>query len=275
MRLSPKADAALIGALLLAATAALAAAPPASLSLGQLAVVERLVEQAAGPDRWRKAREGTPLAIGERLRTGSDAVAGLELPWMSAVLGPATVVSFPDAFVLSTLLEQGRLELHAPGRDILKLVTAEAEIRGRGRLVVRRQGGRTLVMALSGRFLVEGAGKLVVLTEGKGTIVRGEAAPMAPVDLARAPEGLWPGADPVYVAPGQSLALRWKGKGPGHQVEVLPIGSELVLMQREVGGPPWQMEIPWTGAFRWRVAMRDDRGLESMPSEGLICVVEK
>jgi hypothetical protein len=243
--------------------------------MAKLALVERQVEQAAGADKWHKAKEGSPLLTGERLRTAPDAVAGLEFPWMSATVGPSAVVSFPDAFILSTMLEQGRVELHSEGRDILKLLTPEAEVRGRGRVVVRRESGTTLVMAIAGRFLVEGGGKTVFLAPGKGTIVQPQKTPIAPVDLAAPPEGLWPGSDPVYVDAGEPVDFKWESKGSSYQVELLPVGSDLALMQRDVGRSPWKAEIPWTGAFRWRVSARDARGLESMPSEGLICVVQK
>lgn len=275
MRASLKAGALLLVALLLGAASARSAAPPAGVPVARVALVERQVEQGAGADKWHKAKEGSPLLSGERIRTAADAVVGLEFPWMSASVGPSAAVSFPDDFVLSTMLEQGRVELHSEGRDILKLITPEAEVRGRGRVVVRRENGATLVMSLEGRFLVEGAGKTVILAQGKGTIVQPQKAPIAPVDLAAPPEGLWPGSDPVYVDAGQPVDFKWESKGTSHQVELLPVGSDLVLMQRDVGGSPWKAEVPWTGAFRWRVSTRDARGLEGMPSEGLICVVEK
>ena len=51
------------------------------------------------------------------------------------------------------------------------------------------------------------------------------------------------------------------------------MGADYVLLQRDVGPPPVQLSVPWGGAFRWRVASRDERGLEGVPSaEGLICV---
>ena len=159
---------------------------------------------------------------------------------------------------------------------MLKLVTAEAEVRGQGRAVVRREGEATIVTSLSGRFLVEGGGKTVSLPGGKGTIVLSGRGPLAPMDLPVAPVDLWPGSDPVYVGPGVPIALRWTPGGPAYQVEVLPVGSDQVLIQRDVGAPPARLEIPWPGAFRWRVASRDARGLEGLPSkEGLICVDTK
>jgi len=273
MRVSVRVGVVILGAGVLGGAAR--AAAPEGLAVAQLAVVERLVEQASTADKWRKAREGTALRIGERLRTPADGVAGIEFAWMTATLGPSTVMTFPDAYLLATHLEQGRVEMKSEGRDMLKLQTSEAEVRGRGRVVVRRQGGATLVMALGGRFLVEGAGKTVTLAPGKGTIVRGGKVPIPPVSLKEAPGELWPGADPVYAGQGEAVAFNWKSTEKVHQIAVLPVGSDLVLMLREVGAPPVKMDIPWTGAFRWRVSTRDERGLEGMPAEGLVCVVDK
>lgn len=244
--------------------------------LARLGYVERLVEQSAEKSPWRGAVEGSAFRTGERLRTGPDAMARLELPWMSLTLSPSALFSVPDDYVLSAVLEQGRALLHAEARDMLKLVTAEAEVRGRGRAVVRREGEATLVTSLAGRFQVEGAGRTVDLPAGKGTIVLSGRAPLPPLDLPDAPGDLWPGSDPVYVAPGEPIALRWAPGGPAYEVEVLPVGSDQVLIQRDVGAPPARLGIPWTGAFRWRVAARDPRGLEGRPSkEGLICVDAK
>ena len=65
----------------------------------------------------------------------------------------------------------------------------------------------------------------------------------------------------------------WEADSPAYQIEILPVGSDYVLMQRDVGPPPYQVKVPWRGAFRWRVASRDERGLEGVPSEeGLICI---
>ena len=58
-----------------------------------------------------------------------------------------------------------------------------------------------------------------------------------------------------------------------YQLEVLPVGSDVVLLQRDVAAPPVKIEVPWEGAFRWRVSARDARGLEGLPStDGLIAV---
>src|SRR5262249_59219546 len=161
-------------------------------------------------------------------------------------------------------------------RDILKVVTGEAEVRGRGRVVVRREGQRTLVTAISGRFSVEGSGKVVVLGPGKGTVVAEKQAPTAAADAPEPPQALKPGADPLYVLPGTPVSLQAAAKRASNQIEILPVGSEVVLVQRPVGSPPWRVDIPWLGAFRWRVSSRDDRGLEGRPSsEGQICVDDK
>jgi hypothetical protein len=261
------------------AAAALLLAPATAsaqgaLALARLSLVERKVELAKKGATWQAAVEGGPLRIGEALRTGPDAVARLELPWMALTVSPGSTVRFPDAFLLSASLESGRATIEAQGRDALKVVTAEGEVRGQGRAVVRRAGRDTLVTCLSGRFFVEGGGATVTLAAAQGTLVRSGRAPSVP-EAAPAPpaEGLWPGSDPVYVAPGAPLELRWKGSAPAYQLELLPVGSDVVLLQRDVAAPPAPIEVPWEGAFRWRVSARDARGLEGVPSaDGLIAV---
>jgi hypothetical protein len=247
-------------------------AKPAIPALARLSLVERRVELSSARG-WHEAKEGSALRIGERLRTAPDAVARLDLSWMTMTLSPASSVAFPDDPVLSAVLDQGRVQLHADKHEILKLVTAEAEVRGQGRAVVRRDGKATLVTSLAGRFVVEAAGKSVTLPAGTGTIVHHGKPPLPALALPEPPERLSPGSDPQYVALGDPVSLNWEPKGPAHQVEVLAVGSDHVLIQRDVGAPPWRVTIPWPGAFRWRVATRDERGLEGKPSaEGLICV---
>jgi hypothetical protein len=257
-----------------AALAAPARTPaPSTSALGKLTYVEQQVEQAGGSAPWQPAREGSPLRLGERLRTGPSAVARIELPWMAFTVSPAAALSFPDQDLLSAVLERGRLALSAEAREILKVVTPEAEVRGRGRVVVRREGQRTLVTAIAGRFTVEGSGQVVVLAAGKGTVVSDKGRPLAPVDAPEAPRSLKPGADPVYVTPGTAVRLDAANTRTANQIELLPVGSDVVLLQRDVGPPPWKLEVPWPGAFRWRVASRDERGLEGPPSaDGGICV---
>jgi hypothetical protein len=265
------------------ALAALVVAPTSvsaqgALVLARLSLVERTVEIDKKDATWQTAAEGSPLQIGEALRTGPDAVARIELPWMALTLGPGATLRFPDAFLLSASLESGRALVESQGHDALKIVTGEAEVRGQGRAVVRRRGRATLVTCLSGRFFVQGGDGTVTLAAGRGTVVAAGRAPTAPEATPPAPAvaTLWPGKDPVYVAPGEPLELRWKGDAPGYQLELLPVGSDVVLLQRDVASSPARIEVPWEGAFRWRVSARDRRGLEGVPSEdGLIAVDEK
>ncbi len=251
-----------------------AATAQEALVLARLSLVERRVELSKDGTPWRAAVEGGPLQIGETLRTSPDSVARIELPWMALGLGPGSTLNFPDGFLLSASLESGRALVEAEGRDALKVVTGEAEVRGRGRAVVRRQGRETLVTCLAGRFYVRGGPSTVTLTAGRGTVVRPGRAPSAPENVPAPPkQGLWPGRDPVYVIPGEPLELRWKGDAAGYQLELLPVGSEVVLLQRDVAASPARIEVPWEGAFRWRVSSRSARGLEGFPSEdGLIAV---
>jgi hypothetical protein len=264
-----------------AATAAQAPAAAAedkgALALARLSLVERKVELEKKGARWQAAVEGGPLAVGEAIRTGPDAVARLELPWMALTLSPNSALRFPDAFLLQATLDSGRALVESPSLDALKIVTGEAEVRGQGRAVVRRQGKATLVTCLAGRFFVAAAGSTVTLTPGRGTVVAAGRAPGAPQEVLAAPaEGLWPAQDPVFVAPAESLDLRWKGSAAGYQFEILPVGSDVVLLQRDVTTSPAKVEIPWEGAFRWRVSARDARGLEGVPSaDGLIAVDSK
>jgi len=252
-----------------------AAAPDkGALALARVSLVERKVELEKKGAKWQAAVEGGPLQIGEALRTGPDAVARLELPWMALTLAPGSSLRFPDAFLLSVTLDSGRALVEAPGLDALKIITAEAEVRGQGRAVVRRQGRSTLVTCLAGRFFVEAKGSVVTLTPGRGTVVAAERAPGAPQDVPAAPtQGLWPALDPVFVAPAEAVELRWKGDAASYQLELLPVGSDVVLLQRDVTASPVKIEVPWEGAFRWRVSARDARGLEGLPSaDGLIAV---
>jgi hypothetical protein len=263
--------------LALLALAVPGAAQPAAPSLARLSLVEQKVELSKTGARWQTAVEGAPVQIGEALRTGPDAVARLELPWMTVTLSPGSTLRFPDEFLLSAVLDAGRAVVDAPASDALKLRTEEAEIRGKGRAVVRRAGGRTLVTCLAGRFFVEGGDGAVTLPAGRGTVVGGGRPPTAPEAPPAPPaEGLWPGRDPVYVAPGEPLELRWQARAAAYQIELLPVGSEIVLLQRDVAAPPARIAVPWEGAFRWRVSSRDPRGLEGLPSDdGLIAVDAK
>jgi len=246
--------------------------------LSRVTLVEQLVEQRAASAAWRPSLEGRPLLTGESLRTARGALARIELGWMAITLSPGSEIFFPDAPVLSAVLESGRVQVHSDKREMLKLVTAEAEVRGRGQAVVRRDDGGTAVVALGGRVRVEAAGTSVVLERGEGTIVRPGRGPSGPLAAPAPPEQLWPGSDPVYFTQDSPIALAWQATADsvGHHVQVTALGSETVLIDRDVGSPPWRVTIPWFGAFRWRVSTRDAQGLEGVPSEdGLICVDEK
>jgi hypothetical protein len=258
--------------LLLAWASPLAALDP--LNLARFSLVERDVEVRAPGAGWRLATEGGPLFLGEALRTGGNAVTRLELPWMALGVGPGASLLFPDRFLLQAVLEEGRVVVETRGRDALTLVTDEAELRGQGHAVVRRQGTVTLVTCLAGRFFVSSRTTTSELTAGRGMVVTQGRRPAAPVALPPPPsDGLWPGRDPVYVAPGAPLELRWPGGAAGYVIEVLPVGSDVVLIQKDASRPPATVAIPWEGAFRWRVSARDASGLESPPSpEGLVAV---
>jgi hypothetical protein len=279
---------AVVSALALTATAragAQAPAPPApprppgaGIAIGELGWAARDVERAELPERssWRRLAVGDKLRTGDTFRTSDDAVARLDFPWMAVTLGSSTMLTIPASTVLSTVLEQGRAEFAGPGRDIVKISVGESEVRGGGRLVLRRSVGRTSATALEGAFRVRAAGRTVEIKRGEGTVVMDGRPPEAPAPLPAAPRGLAPGKDPVYVRVGQSVDLRWTAGGPAHRVEILALKTDEVLFAREVGAPPIRLEIPWLGTYRWRVATRDARGIESPPSaDGLICAVDK
>jgi hypothetical protein len=259
---------AIFAALGLAALAAFAAEP----SLGRLTYVERKVEQGAS-GAWREAQEAGMLKVGEQFRTAPDAVLRVDFSWMSMTVSAASVVRFPEGHFLEAVLDRGRVALVAEHREILKLRTEDAEVRGQGRVVVRRLEHGTVVSSLAGDFSVEGAATVVAVPAGTGTIIHAGAAPILPVALPPVPEGLVPGSDPVFVTPDQPVHLRWNGNAATYHVEVFAVGSDTVLMERDVAASEVELTVPWTGAFRWRVAGRDAHGLEGQPSfYGLFCV---
>jgi hypothetical protein len=223
-------------------------------------------------------KPGEFVRTGDRIRTGVDGVARLSFPWMSVTASPSTTLHIPSEVILSVVFDQGRAEIAAEGGDILKVRAPEAEVRGAGRVVIRRdsQHQALVVTAREGTFRVEGGGRAVVLLAGEGTVVRQGQPPDSASRLPPAPSDLRPGKDPVYVVKGEPAHLSWRQAGATHHLEVLPLESNDVLLERDVGVGPEQMTIPWLGTYRWRVAARDALGLESLPSvEGLICVVEK
>lgn len=240
------------------------------------AAVER--EASKGKAGWQKLHAGDSLRTGDRLRTSAEGVARIEFPWMAVTAGPATILHIPAEVVLSTVLSQGRAEFEAHGRDIVKVRTADAEIRGAGRMVVRRERERTIVMvmALDGVFSVEANGDTVLLQAGEGTIVRDGDKPGPAQKLPAPPNRVRPTGDALYVPMGNPVSLSWDPTAPAFHVQVMALGSSDVLIARDVLRPPYLLSIPWEGTYRWRVSSRDAQGLEGRPSEeGLLCVVEK
>jgi len=199
---------------------------------------------------WARAvgKPGDSVRTGDRLRTAPDGVARFDLPWMSVTAGPATVMHIPAEVVLSIVLGEGRAELEACGRDIVKVRTAEAEIRGSGRIVVRRERERTLVMAMAmeGTFRVEASGETVVLLAGQGTVVRDGEAPRPAQTLPEAPGRLRPGADALYVPSGQPATLNWSPAAASSHVQVMALGSDEVLIAQRHGDP--RAHPGWTRA---------------------------
>ncbi len=269
-----------------ASPASQAPAPPpaaprpagAGIAIGKLAWADREIERAELPAKssWRRLAAGDALRTGDTFRTGELATARLDVGWMTVALGASTMLTVPASNVLSTVLEQGRAEFAGPGRDIVKIRVGDGEVRGGGRLVLRRSVGRTSAAALEGAFRVRAAGRTVEIRAGQGTVVADGRPPEAPAPLPAAPAGLLPGADPAYVRLGQPVELRWSATAPAHRVELLDLERDEVLLARETGAPPLGLEIPWPGTFRWRVSARDARGLESRPSAtGLVCSVER
>jgi hypothetical protein len=275
-------------ALLAAARAAAPQAPPpvpapprppgAGIAIGDLAWADGSVERAELPQKssWRRLSPGDKLRTGDTYRTSDGATVRLEFPWMAVGLSPSSMLTIPASTVLSTVLEQGRAEFAGPGRDIVKILVGDGEVRGGGRLVLRRSVGRTSASVLEGSFRLRAAGRTVEVKAGEGTVVTDGRPPEPPTPLPAPPRGLQPGKDPVYVRSGQPVELRWTQAGPSHHVEILDLQDDEVLLAREAAGPPLRLEIPWLGTYRWRVSARDARGVASRPSaEGLLCSVER
>jgi hypothetical protein len=233
--------------------------------------------QHGGPAAWKAIASNFKVSPGDALRTDGDGLALLAFPWMSILIGSDTEVSLLPSVVLSASLARGRLEEHAVAGDILKVLTPEAEVRGRGHVVVTRPaaGGETAVSSVSGWFRVRGGRGNVSLDPGQGALVAAGAEPRV-VDLPAAPAGLSPGSDPVYVTRGRTARLSWTGTAARYHLEVLDLKDDDVVLARDVPGTSLEVPARWLGTFRWRVSSIDDHGLEGLPSAaGLFCVVEK
>ncbi len=241
-----------------------------------LEFVEGVVERAGQDGVWGRAIEGGPFRLGDQLRTGEDGLAYVAFPWMTVQIGGSTEFEVPEALVLSAVLKRGRMEPLGTGGGIIKLVTEEAEIRGDGRIVVRREDGATMLTVRTGSFQVTTGSGRVALGEGQGLRVESAGATTPGVDLASPPTGLSPADDPAYATPTHPVALEWSAGQPGYYVELLPLHSEQVVWAFDAAGPPVDVPISWPGTFRWRVSARDASGVEGRPSrEGLISVVER
>jgi hypothetical protein len=214
------------------------------------------------------------VAVGDAVRLGPEALARLELPWMAMTASGGASLRFADQPLLAALLDGGRVLVEAERYPMLKLVTPGAEVRGRGRAIVRVDARSTTVSCLSGRFDVASSRGAVSLSAGRGCVVLPSRRPSAALAIPAAPKALAPGSDPRYAEKGEIVELSWDGRGAGFQLELLPVGSEVVLLAREATGPPLRLAIPWPGAFRWRVSARDARGLESPPSEDGLLAIE-
>jgi hypothetical protein len=256
-----------------------AAPAPASggVSVAKLVWGDEPVERSpVERESWSRLRASDPIRTGDRVRTSPRGVARLDFPWMAVTLGPSSEIQIPARTVLSTVLERGRAEFSGEGQDIVKIEVSRGEIRGGGRLVLWRVDGRTAATALAGAFRVSSAGRTVEIRAGEGTVMKDGQPPAPASPLPASPTGLVPGKDPVYVPSGQKAELHWAADDRAHYLEVLDLRSDDVLLARDVGAPPARIDIPWVGTFRWRVSVRDGRGLESLPSApGFICVVEK
>jgi hypothetical protein len=233
---------------------------------------------AAGGDDWRPLTEGAELRTGDRLRTGPDATAHLAFPAGRVTLGPASSARIVPAVSPFVSLEAGRIEQTRGAGDLVKLATAEAVVRGRGHVVVRRRDGSTTVSVLDGRVRVEAGPRVTSLSGGQGLRLRAgrTGPPEAAAPLPPPPRLLVPGADPRYLGRDEPLPLSWDSPGAAFHVQVLAVGSDEVLLAREVAAPPLVLRLPWLGTFRWRVSARDPLGQEGPPSaDGHVCVVVK
>jgi hypothetical protein len=274
-------------AALLLSVAALTAAGPAwagtpkkkdariaPVPVAKLAYVDGLVEQQPEGGSFSRAREAGKVNTGDHLRTGTDGTARVEYPWTSLVLGPSSQMAIPSTRILATLLDSGRLEQRSDA-EVMKLQTPEATVRGKGRLVVRREGGHTAVTVIDGVFRVEAQERIVELRGGQGTIVASGRPPEDHVQLPTGATSRHPGEETRYVKKGEPVELRWTPATPAH-VQILSLDREDVLLQRDVDGGAVAIPAPWLGTYRWRVSLRDAGGLESPPSpDGLVCIVEE
>jgi hypothetical protein len=251
--------------------------PPSGIPVARVFVTGETAEHTNSKQDWSRIEDGFRLKTGDRVRTGPSAVLRIEFPWMAITAAPFSRVSIPAGTVLATVLEEGRVELRGQGSDIIKLRTADAQIRGRGHAIVRRYEGRTLLSVLEGNFSVESGGEALPVVAGEGVrITAGGRPALGP--LPAAPRRVTPGLDPTYVVKGKGVPLVWNAAGAAaaYHLQVLATDSDAVLLERDVAASPDTVLLPWLGTYRWRVAQLDASGLEGKPSaEGFVCVVEQ
>jgi hypothetical protein len=120
------------------------------------------------------------------------------------------MISIPASAVLSTVLDQGRAEFSGPGRDIVKIQVGEGEVRGGGRLVLRRTTGMTSASVLAGAFRVRAVGRTVELKAGQATVVMDGRAPLPASPLPAPPRSSSPAGTRCTCAP----AGPWSCAGP-------------------------------------------------------------
>jgi hypothetical protein len=264
-----------IGALALVlafAPAPFTADPP--LPVGEVEVM------AGGADTWDgRLWKGLParsrFATGQRVRTRPDGIARVDFAFAAVTVSPGSVFGLAPSRVLTSVLDEGRVEMRAESA-IVKLRTAEATVRGKGRVTVRRDGGTTRVSVLEGLFDVQSGDGSVALQSGQGTWVQQGRPPAPATPLPAAPSGMSPGTDPVYIPRGSPVRLSWWPTTAAHRIEVWEAGAGQLVLARDVGGAPVQVDLSDPGTYRWRVATRDGHGLESPPSaDGFVCIVDR
>jgi hypothetical protein len=250
--------------------------PPAPAPVALVRVVDGTLERGRGTS-WKATSREFRIAPGEGLRTSADGAALLVFPWMQILVGGDAVVGLTPSAVLSATLERGRIQQRATAGDILKVVTKEGEVRGRGDVIVSRSDvlGQTRVSALSGWFRVSSPRGVISLDGGQGVVLTAAGDPEI-VALPAPPTRLSPGSDPRYVEQGHAVRLAWSGTAQRYGVHVLSLSGDEVVVSREASGSSLEVPGRWLGTFQWRVSSLDESGLEGPPSSpGLFCVVEK
>lgn len=223
--------------------------------------------------KWRTAKDDSPIATGDALRTGADGAAIIDVAWAVLTLGPGSSFRLLPSRILSGNVESGRVEERSSGGDIVRLQTAEGSITGRGHVIVRRDNQKTAVSAVSGRFVVHNKLGSVEISDGQGSVIEAGKAPEESA-LPAAPSGIAARADPVYVVRGTPAPLQWTSSALRHHVQVLTETDNRVVTDVEVASSSTSASPP-LGLYRWRVSAVDDSGLESPPSpDGLICIVD-